>query len=306
LCTSSPPSGVFVLLRFYTFIRVLRDHSSIFARRRLIYDNGYRARGGREIDSATTIRALYFDYPGTMSAILGGGSILCLAFMTHCAERDIQPESFTFGRCIWWVIFMIAALDFDSMGVQSEFGQIMAMMVVVWGLVLLSMFISVCFALVSVSAYEAWAYSWLNQSDLIYKERNAASVVIANWFRFHKARCMNDVRYGFGNTTKERLMSSEMGFAMNCIKGFKRLKEVQYLLDRSEGKMPGDSVESGVTLSDNLKALKEATIGSGSEESPDGSMVKQNFELRNRVQRMEGQQSAILEKVSQLYLKRNP
>lgn len=283
----------------------MRDHSSIFARRRLIYDNGYRARGGREIDAATTIRALYFDYPGTMSAVLGGGSILCLAFMAHCAERDIQPQVFTFGRCVWWVIFMTAALDFDSMSVQSEFGQVMAMMVVVWGLVLLSMFISVCFALVAPSSYEAWAYSWLNQSELIYKERDAASGVLANWFRFHRARRMNDVKYGVGNTTKERLTSSEMGFAMNCIKGFKRLKEVQYLLDRSQGKMPGDPVESGVTLSDNLEILKEATIGSGSEENPDGSMVKQNFELRNRVQRMEEQQGAILEKVSQLYLKLN-
>jgi hypothetical protein len=282
----------------------MRDHCTLFARRRLVYDNGYRERGGGEITSASTIRAMYADYPGMMTGAIGGGSILILAFMSHCAERDIQPEQFTFMRCVWWVTFMTAAMDFDNMGVQSEFGKIMCMLVVSWGLILLSMFISVIFEIVNVSSYEGWAYSWLNQSELHHKQRNAASSVIANWFRFHKARRMNDIKYGVGAVPKERLTSQETGYAMNCIKKSKQLKEVQYLLDRAEGKSPDDAAEAGVSLSDNLKLLKQATIGGGPDEKS-GSMVANTFDMRNRVRKMEATQQAILEKVSQLYLKQN-
>ena len=33
--------GVFVFLRVYLFVRVVRDYTDVYARRRLIYDNGY-------------------------------------------------------------------------------------------------------------------------------------------------------------------------------------------------------------------------------------------------------------------------
>ena len=67
---------------------------------------------------STLLQAYYADYPGTMTALLGGGSILCLAYMVHAAERDMQPEQFSFIRCVWYVIFFTAAMDYDGMGVQ--------------------------------------------------------------------------------------------------------------------------------------------------------------------------------------------
>merc|ERR1711998_196034 len=48
--------GVFIMLRLYAFVRVIRDYSNIFARRRLVYDGGYRNRGGQEIDSTVALK----------------------------------------------------------------------------------------------------------------------------------------------------------------------------------------------------------------------------------------------------------
>ena len=59
--------------------------------------------------------------PGMMTGFLGGGSVLVLAYMAHAAERDQQPEGFTYIRCVWYVLFMTAAMDFDSMGVQVSY-----------------------------------------------------------------------------------------------------------------------------------------------------------------------------------------
>ena len=54
--------GVFVFLRVYLFVRVVRDYTDVYARRRLIYDSGYRLPGhpistcvphGCPVDAAT-------------------------------------------------------------------------------------------------------------------------------------------------------------------------------------------------------------------------------------------------------------
>jgi len=58
---------------------------------------------------------------------------------------------------------------------------------------------------------------------------------------FHRA---NDAKYGVGVMPKARLTSTETGFAMGSIKHFKRMKEIQYLLNRSVGIIPGQEAWS--------------------------------------------------------------
>jgi hypothetical protein len=294
----SDKMNVFIFLRTVTFIRVLRDYCDLYARRRLVYDGGYRARGGQEIDSAVAIRAYYRDYPGMMTGFIGGVSILMLAYMAHAAERDWQPEQFTFFRCIWWVLYMTAAMDFDSMGVQSEFGKIMAVLVVVWGLILLSMFVSVVFELVNISSYEGWAYQWLNQMELLQQERDKASSVIAMWFKYQKARIEVDEKYGKDTRARAEVVGKETAYAVNMINKLKELRELRYLLQRAEG-TDGGPAEAGVSLSDKLRVLKDTTIGKGADESS-VSAIQANFELRDRARRLEESQAEILTKMTQL------
>lgn len=292
--------GVFVMVRAYTIIRVLRDYCTLYARRRLVYDGGYRARGGAEITGASALRAYYRDMPGMMTGFLGGGSVLVLAYMAHAAERDQQPEGFTYIRCVWYVLFMTAAMDFDSMGVQSEFGKIVAAMIVIWGLILLSMFVSVVFEVVNISSYEGWSYSWLNQMELLQKERDAASSVIALWFKKEKARRKNE-KSKDAEVRRNGVPTAETALAVNMVNKYKLLREVKYLLERAEGNFDGGAAEAGISLSDKLKALKDTTIGKGADGN--ASIIQTNFELRSKLTGLEETNAAMLSKVSDLSAK---
>jgi len=91
--------GVFVFLRVYLFVRVVRDYTDVYARRRLIYDSGHKANGGCEIRALTAVKTAYLKHTAVTVAILAVGSILMLAYMAHVAERDWQPEQFAFKNC---------------------------------------------------------------------------------------------------------------------------------------------------------------------------------------------------------------
>merc|ERR1712216_224692 len=113
------------LLRLYTMIRVVRDYTPVYARRRLIYDGGYRERGGPEINYKLAMKANMTLHEGTFVSCLHLISLTVLGYIYHCCERDWQPETFTYVNCCWLVAFQFAAMDFNNMFPMSEFGTLL-------------------------------------------------------------------------------------------------------------------------------------------------------------------------------------
>jgi len=70
--------------------------------------------------------------------------------------------------------------------------------------------------------------------------------------------------------------------------------------------------EIGVERADKMKQLKDITVGEGVEgegnrgETKSRSILKEHLELRDRIRKIEENQSNILDKVSKLYTKQNP
>lgn len=249
--------GVFVFMRVYLFVRVVRDYTDVYARRRLIYDNGHKAEGGCEIRSLTAMKTAYLKHTAVMVAILAGGSILILAYMAHVAERDWQPEQFAYKNCVWYVTFFVAAMDYGSMGPKSQFGTGVSVLVVSWGLILLSMAIGVIFESASLSSYEVWAIDWLKQCELLEHEREVASGMITSWWRFKQAT--KNQRAGKKQAGDEKY--SETMYKLNAVKKYKLLMEIQFKIERAGGGDPGIpqpalTTEAAITLSGSAREIR--------------------------------------------------
>jgi hypothetical protein len=263
--------GVFVFLRVYLFVRVVRDYTDVYARRRLIYDSGHKANGGCEIRALTAVKTAYLKHTAVTVAILAGGSILMLAYMAHVAERDWQPEQFAFKNCVWYVTFFVAAMDYGSMGPKSQFGTGVSVLIVSWGLILLSMAIGVIFESASLSSYEVWAIDWLKQCELLEQERIVAADMLTSWVRHKKS--MKNQREG-----QEKY--SETMYKLNAVKKYKLLMEIQFKIERAGGgdagiPQPKRTTEAAITLSDSAKEIRAHV------EQDDGSALQSRLAAIN-------------------------
>merc|ERR1711907_107450 len=133
--------------------------------------------------------------------------------------------------------------------------------------------------------------------ELLQQERDRASSVIGLWYKMLKATWEREKGAKL-HTNNPNAIGPETAHAINMVKRYKQLKEVQFKLKRAEGDF-GDAVaESGVSLSDKMANLKTATIGAGTENHQ--GLLAMNTEMRARVRAIEETQATILAKVTQL------
>jgi len=303
------------LLRLYTVIRVVRDYTPIYSRRRLVYDGGYRERGGPEINYKLAMKANMTIHEGVFVAITYFSSLIVLGYIYHCCERDWQPEVFTLVNCIWLTAFNFAAMDFNSMSPMSEFGTLVAMMVIVWGLIILSMLVNVIFNAVVLTSYEGWAIDWLNQYELCEEERQASAEVLALWWNQKQEVKLKGAKQDGGE--------SEAAYLIRLVRSYKKLREVSYLINRNNPDANVDPMtEIMINMKDDLRGLAEKMLGQEdakiADDEPDPvalpipedtsqfiipemSVVEQTAAMAARVAQMEEVQSTVLRKIEQLY-----
>ena len=298
------------LLRLYTVVRVVRDYTNIYARRRLVYDGGYRQRGGPEINYKLAMKATMTNHETIFVFTLYMSSLLVWGYIMHACERDWQPETFTYVNCIWLTAFQFAAMDFNDMAAMSEMGTLVSMFIIVWGLIVLSMLVNVIFNTVVLTSYEGWAIDWLTQYELCEDERQAAADLLAHWW----SRKL-DVRNG-----KKGDEEAEAGYLILLVQQYKKIREITYLINRNNPDANADPMtELQFGMKADLKELATSLLGEEeaeqlAEDEPAGSEKKGGMSLSTpvgeqakllaaRVSQMEEVQSAILKKIETLYTK---
>jgi len=302
------------LLRLYTIIRVVRDYTPIYARRRLVYDGGYRERGAAEITYKLAMKANITLHEGTTTACLYFGSLFVLAYIYHVGERDWQPETYTYVNCIWLTAFQFAAMDFNAMSPISEFGTFVSVMIVVWGLIILSMLVNVIFNGVMLTSFEGWAIDWVGTYELCEEERKCAAATLAHWWN----RKIEIQKRG----AKADDGGSEATYIIKLVQLFKKMRDVSFMVNRNNPHANADEMtELQVGMKKDLRDLAEKMLGQedaqiaddeekeGAEAAPaatvlldgDGSVYERSSLLAARVTQMEQTQEAVLRRVEAIY-----
>jgi len=297
------------MLRLYTAIRVIRDYTSIYSRRRLVYDGGYRERGGPEITFKLALKANLAIYEGAFVAAAYLSALFILGYMYHCGERDVQPELYTLMNTLWLTAFQFAAMDFNGMAPLSEFGVFMSAFVIISGLVILSMLVNTIFNTVMLSSYEGYAIDWLQQYELCEQEREEAGKVLKVWWN----KKMNRIENG-GKKNEDSTI--EANHIIQLVQMFKKLREVSFMVQRNN---PSGNLDPMTELQVNMKKdlcqlarkviSKEdavAVIGDGVDTvdtTTDNSVFTRSAALAGRVKKMEETQEAVLRLVEEIYKK---
>lgn len=295
--------GAFCFVRLYLFVRVVRDATRVYSRRRMIYDGGYRERGGPEINYKLAMKAVMIQHEVLFVAVTYVGSVFVLAYMWHVSERDWQPEDFTFKQCVWLVIFQLAACDYNGLAPKSQIGTLMGMIVVCAGLIIISMLVNVIFNAVVLKKYEGWAVDWLDQFELCEKQQEASADVLKLWWRYKMGRKK-------GGNDSANGKKDEAQYIIHLVQKYKYLREVTFQVSTNSGDAADPVAEQQAQMKSDLSTLVSKMYqpvdppeGSAGEASAGISMNDRADALTGRVKELEETTNVVLAQTREVFQK---
>merc|ERR1712216_433930 len=281
--------GVFMAVRLYLWIRVIRDHTNVYERRRLIYEGGYAERGGPPINFKIACKKHYLHREALSVFTLLFTGVVILTYCTWVSERDYQPKIFTFKASMWFTIFQCLLCGFNGMAAYTQFGQWVSLIVMFFGIVVLSLAIAVVFNAVALSANESWALDWLREYTLKEKERNAATDYLAYWWRYLAVKGSTDMP-----PDEQRRMQSE--YYSSSVAMFNKMSGHSGELAQMDDFGLDSALEDAIKNAKLVRTLKRKLLGHGEEgEEADGTDTAATLTaVDNRLTTVEQTQSRIM------------
>jgi len=206
--------------------------------------------------------------------------------MIWICERDYQPSIFDLKSCFWFTLFQILLCGFNGMEALTSLGQWVSLLIIFFGITVLSLAIAVVFNTISLSANESWALDWLREYTLKEKERNAATDYLAYWWKYLTVKGASDLppdehrrlqsQYYSSSVTMFNKMSGTTGelaqtSSFGVDRAFEDATVNALLIGQLKSKLTGQTAKSGG---------KGQQVGSG-------NMQTQVVKLTNKIDKME-------------------
>jgi len=286
---------VFMCLRLYLWIRVIRDHSNIYERRRLVYQGGFRERGGSVINYKLAVKKLYLHKEALSVFVILFVGVVILSYCTFVSERDYQPAIFTMKNSIWFTIFQSLLCGYNSMGAKTEFGQLVSIFVMFFGIIVLSLAIAVVFNCLALTSNETYALDWLQEYMLKEKERNAATDYLAYWWRYLAVKQATDMP----PDEQRKLQSEYYSAAVNM---FNKMSGASGDLAALEDHGDNSAEEYSHSNSQMVSLLKTKTLGiaEGADEVTEPCTAGKLQDVEFRVAALEGNLNSVRDLLQQM------
>jgi len=226
--------------------------------------------------------------------LLGLGVVI-LTYCTWVSERDFQPKIFTFKASFWFTIFQCLLCGFNGMAAYTTFGQFVSLMVMFFGIIVLSLAIAVVFNAIALSNNESWALDWLREYALKEKERNAATDYLAYWWRYLAVKGATDLP-----PDEQRRLQSQ--FYSSSVSMFNKMSGHSGELAQMEDFGVNSALEDAIQNAKLVKALNRKLLGQTEEgeEAPAEDTFSTLATLENKIDAMETSNARILQLVSEL------
>merc|ERR1711990_506549 len=123
----------------------------------------------------------------------------------------------------------------------------MSLIVIVWGLIIISMLVNVIFNIVMLSSYEGWAIDWLDQYELCEEERDAAAQVLKVWWQ---------QKLDIKKKGQKDDPNADAAFTITLVQGYKKLREISFMVNRNNPDQNADPItELQVGMKADLRIL---------------------------------------------------
>lgn len=275
--------GLFTFFRIYLVGRFVRDLAQVQAQREVLHSM-QEGRSAVPLSFRLAFKILYAARPAETLSTVFAISYAALAFAIHVSERDVDATFDDYNNCFWFIIVTMTTVGYGDIYPTGALGRCIAAVACVWGIVLLSLVITVITDHLSLNGGEARVIQ-LVRDDLLRRDemRAAAALVQDAWL--HRRRRRRHAVDGGGGLAGGGLAGGGGGREARVADGQKQL----------------------ALLHEVLKHRRQRTLFT-MEESQNADLLERvgglEHELSARLQRLEDTQAQILARLDGLHDRR--
>ncbi|OQR92995.1 hypothetical protein ACHHYP_03006 [Achlya hypogyna] len=197
LAVHPPPyTGSYVLevttfcmfLRFYLFVRVVRDHSTVYRTRKLIVEQHFKSTPAPNFNWWLSTQIIFSHAPDVAILAFCVWSIVVFSLTTHMSEREENPETFTLVNSTWYVYTAFLTLDFEEYIVETAAARVITCVIIIAGIVLNTLVVVAILDNITLDSKGKVALAYVYRTKAHDALRTAAGTYIVTWVRWKQAR----------------------------------------------------------------------------------------------------------------------
>lgn len=175
--------GVFMFIRVYHFIRVMRNMTRVYKHRAAVKaDSRNPATKNMKYGSWLALKSLFYDH--TLSFVLVasvlGFAILC--WFIFITERE-QQESLNSWNVLYFTLITMTTVGYGDFAPKSDWGRLVCALASVVGILLSSLMVAVINQALTLKEHQRFATEWSKISTVKDAEREVAARFIQNQWK---------------------------------------------------------------------------------------------------------------------------
>ncbi|KAF0700269.1 Aste57867_9224 [Aphanomyces stellatus] len=179
---------VWMFMRFYLLIRVLKDHSAVYRKRKEIVEENFQHSSAPAFTWWLTMQMVFSHTPDLSLLTFCAWCILVFALGTYMCERDVNPDEFTLVNSTWYVYTTFLTLDIAEFTVGSWSGRTVTCLLIAAGVVMNTLVVVAILDNVTLDAKGKVALAYVHRNHAQENIRKAAGAFIVSWVRWHRAK----------------------------------------------------------------------------------------------------------------------
>ncbi|EQC39411.1 hypothetical protein SDRG_03614 [Saprolegnia diclina VS20] len=180
--------AIFMLLRFYLVVRVLRDHSMVYRKRKDIVEQHFQATPAPHFNWWLSTQIMFQHAPGAALLAFTTWCIVAFGLATYFSERDANPKTFTLVNSTWYVYTALLTLDFEEYTVSTDTARVITCLLILAGVVLNTLVVVAILDNISLDAKGKIALAFVYRAEAHDAIRAAAGSFIVTWLRWKRAQ----------------------------------------------------------------------------------------------------------------------
>jgi len=201
--------GLFMFVRCYLFVRVMRDRSLLYKERdKITQHKFYERTGGPEFDWFFSLKSDFHERPGLLCTLLAVVAPLVMAYCLYVSEHHTSPEVFTYYNCIFFTILSMTTASADNTLITVA-GKASSLVSVIIGILLFSLVVGVLVTKLSLSHHQQFAISyrififcWIIPSFLVFLLFSSCFPLVPLVFLFFPSRFPVHCETEYANSRK--------------------------------------------------------------------------------------------------------
>lgn len=184
--------NIFIFIRLYQWLRVVRDRSAVYKWRKWVLQSGRLHSGHPHFDAFYVVKTHFYASPWIFTISLVFAAIVHFAFFVYICERDNDPVLWTYKNSVYFMCVTMTTVGYGDMSPASGYGRMFALSAALVGVCLAALLVTALMNSLQLSPNQRISVDLVNMRHSYTEQRKMSVKVLIIVFR--RARIKRKMR----------------------------------------------------------------------------------------------------------------